>query len=151
MAAYSFLNVVAAIAGPGVVANLGSGAGASEEGLKTSMVEEKDLATMGADGTLMHTLRASNLGKMTFSLLKISAANAILNAAYNFQKTNAALWGSNVITISDVVRGDVAVLTQAAFVKLPDVQWAKDGNMIEWEFIGLLNEQLGAGVPDINV
>lgn len=151
MAAYSFLNVMGAIAGPGGAFNIGSGSGASEEGIKTSMVEEKDLATMGADNTLMHTLRASDLGKMTVSLLKTSRANALLSAMYNFQKGNPALWGANVITVSDVARGDVAVLTQAAFVKLPDVAWSKDGNMIEWEFVGLLNEQLGAGVPDVNI
>lgn len=152
MSAYSFLNVQAAIQGPGGSFSIGSGAGASEEGVKTSMVEEKGLTTPGADSTIMQTLRASNVGKMTFSLLKTSLANARLSNMYNLQKSsNGALWGENVITISDVVRGDVAVLTQGAFVKHPDVAWAKDGNTIEWEFIGLLEEQLGAGVPDINV
>lgn len=151
MAAYSFLNVQAALAGPGGAFNIGSGAGASEEGIKTSMVEEKGVTTPGADGSLMQTLRASNVGKVTISLLKTSRANALLTDMYNFQKSNSALWGSNVLTVSDVVRGDVAVLTQGAFVKLPDVAWAKDGNMIEWEFIGNLDEQLGQGVPDVNV
>lgn len=151
MSAYSFLNVQAAIAGPGGSFSIGSGAGASEEGIKTSMVEEKGLTTPGADGTLMQTLRASNVGKMTISLLKTSRVNAFLTDMYNLQKSNSALWGENVVTVSDVVRGDVAVLTQGAFVKLPDVAWAKDGNMIEWEFIGNLDEQLGQGVPDVNV
>jgi hypothetical protein len=151
MAAYSFLNVQGAISGPGGAFNLGSGSGASEEGVKTSMTEEKGVTTPGADGQLMQTLRASNVGKMSISLLKTSRANALLSNMYNFQKGNPALWGTNVITISDVARGDVATLTQAAFVKLPDVQWAKDGNMIEWEFTGNLDEQLGQGVPDVNV
>lgn len=151
MTAYSFLNVQASISGTGGQFQIGSGSGVAEEGITTSMVEEKDLATMGADGTLMHTLRASNLGKMTVRVLRTSATNAQLSQMYNLQKGNAAVWGQNVITVSDVVRGDVASLTQAAFVKLPDSTWDKDGKMLEWEFIGLLNEQFGTGVPDVNV
>ena len=150
MAAYSFLNVMGAIAGPGGAFNLGSGAGASEEGITFAMVEEKDLATVGADGSLMHTLRASNLGKCTIRLLKTSPVNALLSAMYNFQKGNAAVWGTNVITVSDVARGDVATMAQGAFLKQPDVTWDKDGKTNEWEFIGIVEEQLGAGVPDVN-
>lgn len=151
MAAYSFLNVMAAIAGPGGAFNLGSGAAPAEEGIKTSMIEEKDLLTVGADGTLMHTLRASNAGKITVTLLKTSPVNNMLSAMYNFQKGNPAGWGSNTLTVSDVSRGDVLTGTQMAFLKQPDVVWAKDGNTNEWEFIGNVDELLGAGTPDVNV
>lgn len=151
MAAYSFLNFQGAILGAGGAFSLGSGEGVSDEGITTSMVEEKNLATPGADGKLMHTLRASNVGKLTVRLLKTSSANAKLSLMYNLQKANPATWGANTITVSDIQRGDVAILSEAAFVKLPDVTWDKDGKMIEWEFIGNLNEQLGFGVPDVNV
>lgn len=151
MGVYSFLNFNGAISGPGGAFNIGQGAGVSEEGITTSMAEEKGITTPGADGTLMQTLRASNVGKVTVRLLKTSRANALLSAMYNFQKGNPALWGQNVITVSDVARGDVAVLTQGSFVKLPDVTWDKDGKMIEWEFTGNLDETLGVGVPDVNV
>lgn len=151
MAAYSFLNVQAAISGPGGSFNIGAGAASAEEGITFAMAEEKDLATMGADGALMHTLRASNLGKATVRLMKTSPANAQLSQMYNFQKGNAAVWGTNVITVSDVARGDVASIAQGAFVKQPDMTWDKDGKVVEWEFIGIVEEQLGAGVPDVNV
>lgn len=150
MAAYSFLNVQAAIAGPGGAFNLGSGSGNAEEGITFEMVEEKDLATMGADGTLMYTLRPSNLGKATVRLLKTSPVNALLSSMFNFQNGNSAQWGQNVITVSDVARGDVASMAQGAFVKQPTVTWDRDGKMIEWEFLGIVQEQLGAGVPDVN-
>lgn len=150
MAAYSFLNVMAAIAGPGGAFNLGSGAGAADEGITFSMVEEKDLATPGADGTLMHTLRASNVGKCTVRLLKTSPVNALLSAMYNFQKGNPAAWGTNVLTVADVARGDVATISQAAFMKQPDITWDKDGKVNEWEFVGNVEELLGVGVPDVN-
>lgn len=151
MAAYSFLNFQGAIAGAGGAFSLGSGEGVADEGITTSMVEEKGLVTPGADGKLMQTLRASNVGKLTIRLLKTSSANAKLSLMYNLQKSQPAVWGANTITVSDIQRGDVAILTEAAFVKLPDVTWDKDGKMIEWEFVGNLNEQLGFGVPDINV
>lgn len=151
MAAYSFLNVMAAISGPGGAFNLGSGAGAAEEGITFAMAEEKDLATVGADGTLMHTLRATNVGKATIRLLKTSPVNALLSSMYNFQKGNPALWGTSVLTVNDVARGDVASMAQAAFMKQPDMTWDKDGKVVEWEFIGIVDEQLGAGVPDVNV
>lgn len=151
MGAYSFLNVMAAISGPGGAFNLGSGAGAAEEGITFSMLEEKDLATVGADGSLMHTLRATNVGKATVRLLKTSPVNAMLSSMYNFQRGQAALWGQNVLTVSDVARGDVATMGQGAFLKQPDMTWDKDGKIVEWELVGLVDEQLGAGVPDVNV
>ena len=151
MAAYSFKNGVGAISGPGGTFQIGSGAGNAEEGITTSMVEEKDLATVGADGTLMHTLRAGNVGKMAIRLLKTSPVNAQLSAMYNFQKGNPALWGTNTLTVFDISRGDVATLSQGAFLKNPDATWAKDGNTIDWEFLGNLDELFGAGVPDVNV
>lgn len=151
MATYSFLSVQGAFTGPGGAFVLGSSAGIAEEGITSSMVEEKDLATVGADGALMHTLRASNLGKFAVRCLKTSALNAQLMAAYNFQKSNPALWGQNVLTVADVNRGDFSSLTQAAFVKKADVTWDKDGKMNEWEFLGILEETLGTGVPDVNV
>lgn len=150
MSTYSFLNVQAAISGPGGAFNIGSEAGVAEEGITTSQVEEKDLATVGADGALMHTLRASNLGKFTVRLLKTSPYNASLSAMYNLQRTNPALWGQNVLTVNDVARGDSESLTQAAFLKQPDVTWDKDGKMNEWEFVGIKDQQLGTGVPDVN-
>lgn len=151
MSAYSFLSFQGAISGPGGAFNIGAGAGASEEGIKTSMLEEKDLATSGAGGEMMHTLRADQRGKVTLSLLKTSPLNALLSNMYNLQKGNPSLWGVNTMTGNDVYRGDNFSITQAAIVKLPDVTWDKDGKMIEWEFVGLLEEQLGAGQPDVNV
>lgn len=150
MAAYSFLNVMGAISGPGGAFNLGSGVGAAEEGIVFSNVEEKDLATVGADGYLMHTLRASDLAKCTINLLKTSPANAKLSAMYNFQKGNPAVWGTNVLTVSDVARGDIESMGQAAFLKPADNTYDKDGKMMSWEFIGLRKSLLGTGVPDAN-
>lgn len=151
MSTYSFLSVQGGFSGPGGSFQVGSSAGVAEEGITTSMVEEKDRAEVGADGALMHVLRASNLGKLAIRLLKTSPINAQLMAAYNLQKANPAIWGQNVITVADVNRGDNSSLTQAAFVKKADFTWDKDGKMNEWEFLGILEESLGTGVPDVNV
>ena len=151
MTAYSFLSLQGAISGPGGSFNIAAGSGTAEEGITTSMVDEKGITTPGADGTLMQTLRASQVGKVTIRVLKTSLLNAQLSQMLNLQKGNPALWGQNVISLADVNRGDTSSLTQGSFVKKPDVTWDKDGKMNEWEFIGNLEESLGAGVPDVNV
>lgn len=150
MSTYSFLNIQAALVGPGGSFPLGSGVGAAEEGITSAMSEEKNTATAGADGEIMHSLHASNLGRLTVRLLKTSPVNAQLSTLYNFQRSTPSLWGQNIITVTDAVRGDVVTGTTMAFVKHPDISWAKDGNTVEWEFVGKLIEQLGSGIPDVN-
>lgn len=147
MGTYSFLNVQASLVGPGGNANIGAGSGSAEEGITISMAEEKGDTKVGADGQLMQSLRASNLGRMSVRLLKTSPANAVLMAMYNLQKISAGLWGQNVIRIADVQRGDVHLGMQMAFTKLPDIVYSKDGNMNEWTFVGVVEEMLGTGNP----
>jgi len=150
MSSYSFLNVQAAIAGPGGAFSIGSSSGAAEEGITIDNVEEKDLATVGAGGELMHSLRASDVAKATVRLLKTSPVNAQLSNLYNFQKASSLFWGQNMITVNDTIRGDVEELTVAAFLKPPSNTYSKDGAMMEWEFIGKRNMLLGNGQPTAN-
>lgn len=151
MAAYSFKSVVASILGPGGSINIGNDAGSAEEGISAAMDGEKGTVTEGSDGEIMHSLHAGNVGRITIRLLKTSPANALLSAMYNFQRSSPALWGVNTLVISDVARGDLVNGTEMAFVKQPDMTWAKVGNTVEWEFRGKLIEGLGAGIPDVNV
>lgn len=151
MATYSFLNVQASITGPGGAFSLGAGSANAEEGITTAFAGEKNTMTMGADGAGMHSLHASNAGKITLRYLKTSPVNAQLSALYRFQKANSANWGQNVIKVSDTQRGDVVSAKQCAFTKHPDLTYAVEGGMIEWEFdVITLDELIGAGVPDVN-
>lgn len=145
MGAYSFLNVQASIVGPGGSFSIGNGAGAAEEGISVSMEDDKGDTKVGADGTIMQSLRASNLGRITIRLLKTSPVNQMLNTMYNFQKASSANWGQNVISVTDVVRGDVVTSSFMSFTKLPDLQFSKDANTNEWVFRGNVNEILGSG------
>jgi len=146
MYAYSFLDVNAAIVGPGGNFSL-SGVGNSEEGIKVSMTEEKDTQTIGADGTPMHSLHAGKGGKCTVSLLKTSPANNKLSTLYNLQTASSAAHGVNVISIANPISGDSITLTQVAFSKHPDISYAKEGGMIEWEFnCGTVDISLGGGI-----
>lgn len=148
MTTYSFKDVKASISGPGGAGiPLGDGAGASEEGITVSMTEEKTTSVVGADGALMHSLHAGNMGSMTVRLLKTSPVNAQLSQLYNAQQQSSALWGLNVIMITNPATGDVVTGTQMAFVKQPDLAYAKDGNNNEWEFRGLVTQVLGSGQP----
>jgi hypothetical protein len=149
MGTYSFLNVQANIVGPGLTAQIGSASGAAKDGLSTAFEEDKVGVTTGADGSIMTSLHASMTGRITVRLLKTSPINAVLNAAFNFQRASSANTGQNTIRVVDKVRGDVVTGRQMAFVKHPDNVWSEEGNVLEWNFIGILNEVLGVGIPDV--
>lgn len=144
---YSFLDISCLMAGPGIAANLASGAGAAEEGITIEPSTDKNVMTIGADGKGQHSLVADDSCKMTVRLLKTSPFNAILMAAYDAQSLSSALWGINTFTLSDTARGDFTVVQQAAFKKRPTLTYAKEAGMMEWEFDGIqVNSILGSGL-----
>lgn len=147
--AYSFKSIVGSIAGPGGNIPIGNSSGSAEEGITAEMIEEKDLMTVGADGQIMHSLRASDAGRVTVRLLKTSPINAALNQMYNFQKTNPGNWGQNQIVFRDVYRGDVITLSEGAFARQANIAYQKDGNVNEWIFLGNLDMLLGNGTPSL--
>jgi predicted SPOUT superfamily RNA methylase MTH1 len=149
MSTYSFIDVQATLTGPGGVVPLGYGAGTAEEGIDTDMVEDKNTLTIGADGTPMHSLHASDAGRVTIRLLKTSPANKALNLLYNLQKSDSSLWGQNVLVISDTARGDVLTGTQLAFNRQTPVKYGKEGGTNEWSFVGVIQEILGSGQPQV--
>ncbi len=143
---YSFLNVVATIAGPGGILNLAAGAAVAEEGITIEPVEDKNVMTIGADGKGQHSLVASDAATVTIRLLKTSPINAALMAMYDIQSVSSALWGSNVITVVDSGRGDFNVMQNCAFKKKPVLTYAKEAGMNEWVFDAIVaNSVLGAG------
>lgn len=143
---YSFLNVNCTIAGPGGVLNLASGAAAAEEGITIEAVEDKNQMTIGADGKGQHSLIASDAVSIVVRLLKTSPQNAALMIMYNIQSVSSALWGSNVMTITDSGRNDYTVVQAVAFKKRPAITYAKEGGMMEWTFEGVTaNSLLGSG------
>jgi hypothetical protein len=148
---YSFISVQASITGPGGAFQLGYGAGVAEEGISWEMLDDKDMLAIGADGQLMHSLRASDAARLTIRLLKTSPTNAKLNTMYNFQKSSPGAWGQNILVVSDTLRGDVLTGSEIAFARQPMIQYAKDANMNEWSFLGNVQEILGTGVPAIGV
>jgi hypothetical protein len=147
---YSFISVQARITGPGGSIEIGNSAGAAKEGITSEYDEDKDKADTGADGQVMHSLHAGQTGTLTFRLLKTSPVNAQLSQMINFQRTFPALWGQNVIRVSDTARGDVVLGREMAFVRNPRVTWAEDADMIEWQFRGVVNESLGPGLPTLS-
>ena len=144
MATYSFLDVSAAIVGPGGAFQLGNGAGAAEEGIDIEPMAEKETMTIGADGVPMHSLHADKSGTVTVRLLKTSPVNAQLNAMYNLQQLSAAVWGNNVITLTNSVTGESITCRSVAFKKKPKMAYAKDGGTNEWQFnAGFVDSTLG--------
>jgi hypothetical protein len=127
---YSFLDVNATINGPGGNFNLAAGAGAAEEGI--TMV-------IGADGSGQHNLIANDASKVTIRLLKTSPINNLLMSMYNFQALFSANWGQNNITITNAASGDYIDLAQAAFTKRPQLSFAKEGGLNEWQFDAIVS------------
>lgn len=146
-ATYSFLDVNAAIVGPGGGFSLGAGAGVAEEGISVEPASEIDTMAIGADGAGMHSLVANYAGKVTVRLLKTSPTNALLATMLAFQRTSGANHGQNTITITNKTSGDVITCELSAFAKVPNIDYAKDGGTIAWEFNSTrISVALGAGV-----
>ena len=155
--AYSFLDVSIAMTFPGgttTIAGQGTNTGStnmsnmgySEEGIKVVRNVEKNVMTVGADGSVMHSLRAGRQGRITVSLLKTSPGNAILNQIYNQQSLSSASWGQNQMQITNAVTGDNITSAYVAFVKQPDNINRGEGGVMDWEFdAGFIVEILGNG------
>lgn len=147
---YSFLDVVAAIAGPGLVANMGSGASIAEEGISITPTQDKNTMTEGADGSVQHNLIASDSGQIKVSVLKTSPLNSILMLAYQFQSSSSSFWGLNTITIANPTSGDVTTAQKCAFKKKPEIVYSKEGPMNVWEFdCAKIDTVLGKGITNV--
>lgn len=150
MATYSFLDVAATITGPGGSFSLGYGSGNAEEGITVAMQEDKNTMTVGADGSVMHSLHAGNGGTVTLRFLKTSPTNQMLAVMYDAQRISSALWGNNTIVVSDPARGDQIACSQCAFTRWPNVNYAKDGGVQEWTFqAGRIDGILGDGTSGL--
>lgn len=131
---YSFLDVDAAIVGPGGAFSLGSGAGATEEGISIVWSDNINIMQVGADGVGQHSLSANKSAQITIRLLKTSPVNRQLSLMLNLQRASADAHGQNTITVTDKGRGDVITGTQCAFSKWPQINYAKEAGMNEWVF-----------------
>jgi hypothetical protein len=141
---YSFLDCNATIVGPGGAFPLGQGSGAAEEGITIERNGDKDTLTIGADGTPMHSLHADKSGKITIRVLKTSPTNSLLQAMYDVQSLSSSVWGQNVIVVSDLARGDATAARACAFIKFPNIVYAKEGGIMEWGFnSGYVDSVLG--------
>lgn len=148
MATYSFIDVGAALDGPGGSINLGFGAGVAEEGITIERVEDMNTMTTGADGSVMHSLHASSSSTVRVRLLKTSPTNALLQNMLNFQRLGGANHGHNLIRVQDHLRGDIVTCRDVAFTGPPSLTWAKQGQMNEWVFhAGHTDPILGIGLP----
>lgn len=134
MSTYSFLNVTATLIGPGGEIDLGYGASVADEGITISRAVDKNTMTIGADGEGMHSLHADKSGEVTVRLLKTSPVNAKLMTLYNAQSLSSTLWGQNVITVNNTGSSDNTACRSCAFTKVPDIKYAKDGDILEWRF-----------------
>jgi len=147
MAAYSFLDVLCTIAGPGGTISIGQQeAGVADEGISVSYMEDKNTMVVGADGTPMHSLHAGMGGTCHIRLQKTSPVNNQLQQMFDYQRMSAAYWGQNTIKIDNFVEGDNVTCQLAAFKKEPDFANPKIAGTCEWIFdVGVITEVINAG------
>jgi len=134
---YSFIDVTATYTNDlGQAFNLGYGSGANvnEEGISISRNGDKNTMTIGADGGGMHSLHADRSGSITVRLLQTSPMNKALQDEYNRQSRSSSTWGKGSFYIRMIASGDVITASNAAFKKLSDHGYKKDGGSIEWSF-----------------
>ncbi|MDP3351813.1 MAG: DUF3277 family protein [Hydrogenophaga sp.] len=132
MSTYSFQDVQATLVGPTGVLDLGYGAAVAEEGITIEMAGDKNTMMVGADGEGMHSLHADKSGTITVRLLKTSPQNAKLQAMYGAQTLASQLHGQNVITVRNPASGDITVARSCAFKRKPSLNYAKEGDTVEW-------------------
>ena len=151
MSVYSFLDIQAAIEGPGGNFQLGSGSGNAEEGITIEPTGDKNVMTVGADGSVMHSLLADASGTVTVNLLRTSPTNAQLQNLYNYQTASGRNHGQNTITIRNPVTGDVITCSDVAFAKGISNSYAKEGGTLAWAFhAGKIDTRIGTGTPEID-
>lgn len=145
---YSLKDVMVSIVGPsgGVILGGGQG-GVAEGGIKIEPANDKNMMTVGADGSVMHSLIAGEASTVTVTLLKTAIANTVLMQMYNVDTQSGAVHGKNTITVNDI-RGDAIANMSAAFKKRPTFTYDKEGGTMEWTFDAALTVPvLGTGVP----
>lgn len=131
---YSFQDVQATMIGSTGLVNLGYGAAVAEEGISIEMAGDKNTMMIGADGEGMHSLHADKSGTITVRLLKVSPTNGVLHAMFDAQTLLSSLHGQNIIVIRNPVSGDITTARSCAFKKKPNLNYKKDGDIIEWQF-----------------
>lgn len=134
MATYSFLDVSVSLTGPTGVIDLAQGCANSDEAITMKMTDKVSSMTIGADGSVMHSLRTDRSGTITITLLKTSPVNKKLALAYNAQSMSSTIWGNNVIVIRNTASGDSITAHSCAFQKIPDYKNAKEGGTVTWTF-----------------
>jgi hypothetical protein len=105
---------------------------------------------IGAGGQGQHSLVAGEASTVTVNLLKTSPVNALLMAMYNYQTSSSVLHGKNTVSITDLGRGDLIILSKVAFKKAPDLAYSKEAGMNAWVFDAIFtNRILGVGTPEL--
>lgn len=135
MPTYSFIDVNATLTSTLGTVNLAYGAAASEEGITIARNAEKTIQTIGAGGSNMFSLRADKSGTVTCRYLKTSNTNAALMALYDAQSLSSATWGINTIQVNNTATGESYTCRECAFSKVPDINFAEEGGIQEWEFL----------------
>lgn len=135
MATYSFMDVTASLTGPSGVIDLGFGTASAKEGITVTYSNPRNTMTVGADGEVMHSLKADKSGTITVRVLYTSPVNSQLQTMFTAQSLSSSAWGQNVIVIRNKGNSELVTARSVAFQKPADRTYAEEGApTVEWTF-----------------
>ena len=134
MATYSFEQVFATLTGAAGVISLGAGSANAKEGITITKSQTRNTMTIGADGAVMHSLKADKSGTVTVRLLETSPVNSLLQTMLNAQALSPTAWGNNVLVVVNKSSGETTTCRNVAFQGDPEIVYSEEGQVREWTF-----------------
>lgn len=133
---YSFLDSVIILTHPTLqpepIVLTGEGVGS----VSVSMTEERTAMETAADGSVMVSKIAGNLGSVSVNVQQTSNAHkALLTFFGKIIGADALSWAQAVMIVRNITDGTSHICTGVAPTKIPDKAYGKTGAHIDWKFM----------------
>ena len=128
---YSFLDLSGAIGHPLAGAYTFTGDGVGE--VDIVMSEERTAHDVAADGSVMVSKMAGNNGQLRITCQQTSAVHKWLLLAYNLITVAPPdQWAQMACLLRNVIDGTSHMCTGISFQKIPDKQYQRTGQRVQW-------------------
>jgi hypothetical protein len=140
---YSFLDLSGAIAHPLMGAYTFSGEGAGE--VRVSMLTDKTVHDVAADGTVMVSKVAGNNGSISITCQQTSNLHKWLMAWYNLLMfSDTTQWAETAATLRNTSDGTSHIVNGISPQKVPDKSYQSQGQRVTWVLMAADIQSLNA-------
>jgi hypothetical protein len=130
---YSFLDMTGAIAAPTGAKYIFTGEGIGEGGITVAMDSDRTTHDVGSDGSVMVSKMAGNNGTVTISVQQTSPLHKwLLNTYQALLLLDTSMWAATSIWMRNVYDGTSHVCTGVSFLKVPDLNYQRQGQNLQW-------------------